>query len=175
MPLAGFHKHKRRKKQGTFWMSDLQAFQNHLQRARNFLNYPWQDQRLIVKTYILLGLARLAIKTVKFERLVGYLGTSMVESPVEAPGPHLREARRIAWAVHTASQYTPWNSNCFPQAIAAKVLLRQRGIQSTLYLGAAFKAHAEMEAHAWLRCGRLYVTGGKGHLRFGVVGIFGEN
>ena len=53
--------------------------------------------------------------------------------------------------------------------------LRARGIQSTLYLGAAFKKKnpTEMEAHAWLRCGPLYVTGGEIYRQFGVVGIYG--
>jgi hypothetical protein len=118
-------------------------------------------------------LARLAINTVKFESLVRRLGASGFETPSEAPLAHLNEARRIAWAVRSASRYTPWKSNCFPQAIAAKFLLRQRGIHSTLYLGAAFKARTELEAHAWLRCGPLYVTGGAGRIHFGTVGIFG--
>jgi hypothetical protein len=56
--------------------------------------------------------------------------------------------------------------------VAAKILLRRSGIASTLYLGAAFKARSTLEAHAWLRCGPLYVTGGAGHLRYGTVASF---
>lgn len=154
-------------------MTPVPASRPLLQRVRHFLRRPWRDQWLFVQTYILLGLARLAINTVPFPRLTKYLGTPLLESPAEAPLPHLLEARRIAWAVRAASRYTPWKSSCFPQAIAAKVLLRRRGIASTLYLGAAFKARTELEAHAWLRCGPLYVTGGAGHVHFGTVGIFG--
>ena len=144
-----------------------------LMRLRRFLRRSWRDQWLFVTAYILLGLARLAINTLKFEALAKCLGTSGVEtSTVELPA-HLAEARRIAWAVGAASRYTPWSSNCFPQAVAARFLLRRRGIPSTLYLGAAFKARTELEAHAWLRCGPLYVTGGAVHSHFGTVGIFG--
>jgi hypothetical protein len=142
------------------------------QRLLNFLRRPWRDQWLFVQTYILLGLARLTINTLPFPRLVKHLGTHMAESPAEVSLPHLREAQRIAWAVRTASRYTPWKSNCFPQAIAAKYLLRQRGIASTLYLGAAFKARTELEAHAWLRCGPFYITGSAQRFHFGTVGIF---
>ena len=145
-----------------------------LLRLCRFLRRPWRDQWLFIQAYLLLGLARLAINVLPFPRLGGHLGTPRVESPAEVPLPHLVEARRVARVVRSASRYTPWKSNCFPQAIAAKVLLRQLGIQSTLYLGAAFKARTEMEAHAWLRCGSLYVTGGKGDQNFGTVGIFGE-
>jgi adenylylsulfate kinase len=107
--------------------------------------------------------------------LTRHLGFSGVESSPAVPVPHLVEARRIAWAVQTASRYTPWKSNCLPSAIAAKYLLGRRGIASTLYLGAAFKARTELEAHAWLRCGPLHVTGGAGHLRFGTVAVFGSS
>ena len=154
-------------------MKGVEIFKRRLQRAGNFLRRPWQDQWLFMEAYALLGLARLVINIVKFDRLVSKLGTPRLESPARVPGSQLREAKRIAWAIQTASRFTPWKSNCFPQAIAAKFLLRQRGIASTLYLGAAFKARTEMEAHAWLRCGPLYVTGGPGHRHFGTVGIFG--
>ena len=143
------------------------------QRVVYFLSRSWGDQWLFIRAYILLGLARLAIDTMKFETLVERLGSPGVETTQEIDPEQIREARRIAWAVRAASKYTPWKSNCFPQAIAAKTLLRGCGINSTLYLGAAFKARTELEAHAWLRCGPLYVTGGRGQNHFGTVGIFG--
>lgn len=146
-----------------------------LRRLRSFRRLPWSDQRLFVQAIAWLGLARLAINTVPFARLTRRLGPSGIESAPEIPDSELVEARRIAWAVQTASCYTPWKSNCLPGAIAAKHLLRRRGIASTLYLGAAFKARTELEAHAWLRCGSLYVTGGAGHLRFGTVAVFGSS
>lgn len=140
----------------------------------SFLRRPWRDRWLLVHVYVLLGLARLAVKIIPFPVLAKHLGTQAIESPTQVPKPHLLEAQRVAWAVSAASRRTPWQSNCFPQAIAAKYLLRRRGISSTLYLGAAFKTRTELEAHAWVRCGQFYVTGGAGHLHFGTVGIFGE-
>lgn len=142
-------------------------------RLSHFLRRPWRDQSLFIQAYLLLGLARLAINALPFPKLTKYLGVSKVESSADLPVLHLEEARRVAWAVRSASRYTPWKSNCFPQAIAAKYLLKRKGIASTLYLGAAFKARTELEAHAWLRCGPFYVTGGAGHIHFGTVGIFG--
>jgi hypothetical protein len=142
-------------------------------RLRHFLDRSWQERWLFVQAYCLLGVARLRIDTTKFETLSRSLGTAGHETPREETPEHLREARRVAWAVRSASRFTPWKSNCFPQAITAKILLRRKGIASTLYLGAAFKARSELEAHAWLRCGPLYVTGGAGHRHFGTLGIFG--
>jgi len=155
-------------------MADRANPKSYVRRISNFLRRPLRDQWLFVKAYLLLGISRLAIKTVTFERLARYLGASKTETPTEVPAHHLFEAQRVGRIIRAASRYTPWKSNCFPQAIAAKYLLHTSGINSTLYLGATFKKNksTEMEAHAWLRCGSIYVTGGELHSQFGVVGIF---
>lgn len=144
-------------------------------KFRNLMRRPWADKWLLVQVFVLLGFTRLAILTLSFRRLARYIGPLQVETPDEIPATQLAAARRIAWAISRTSPYTPWKSNCFPQALTAKLLLRQWGIPSTLYLGAAFAADkSKLEAHAWLRCGPLYVTGGKGDEKYGVVGVFGE-
>jgi hypothetical protein len=146
----------------------------------HLLRRPWADKWLLVQVFVLLGITRLAINTLPFRRLARRFGPLRVETPEQASAAELAAARRIAWAIHRISPYTPWKSNCFPQALTAKLLLRRRAIPSTLYLGAAFKrggltgSQSGMEAHAWLRCGPRYVTGGRGHEHFGTVGVFGE-
>ena len=135
----------------------------------------WAARWLLLQVYLLLGITWLAIKCVPFQRLVHYLGPPMTETPWATPAEQQRTAQRIAWAVRCVSPYTPWPSNCFPQALTAKLLLRWQGIPSTLYLGAAFKPNANaLEGHAWLRCGSLYVIGGNGHKHFGAIASFGE-
>lgn len=54
---------------------------------------------------------------------------------------------------------------CFAQAIAAQRLLKKRNIPSELYLGVN-KNDATLKAHAWLKCGDIFVTGKKGHESF---------
>lgn len=144
-------------------------------RLYNFLlRRSWSDQWLVVQVYCLLGFTRLAINTLPFLRLERLLGQRMAETAEEAPIVHLRQAHKIAWAIRTVSPYTPWTSNCFPQALTAKILLRRRGISSTLYMGAAFKeGGAALEGHAWLRCGPMYVTGGDGSKHYVAVATFG--
>ena len=132
----------------------------------------WQDRWLLLQVTVLLGLFRALILTVPFPRLARSFGQRRVESPQTAEISDLRQARRIGWAIRTVSPYTPWTSNCFPQALTAKYLLNRRGIATTLYFGAHFKAPGEMAAHAWLRCGPLFVTGGAGHLTFGTTAYF---
>jgi hypothetical protein len=82
--------------------------------------------------------------------------------------------RRIARAIERASRVTPWVSNCLPQAITAKQMLQKRGLRSTLYLGLARASAEKVNAHAWLRCGQFFVTGGNGR-GFTVVAAFAES
>lgn len=150
-------------------------------RLAKLFHLPWQDRWLLFETYILLGLARLAINIIPLRRLAPWIGAQAQETPAEISPAHLREAVRIAWAVRTVSRYTPWQSNCYPQALTAKLLLRRKQIPSTLYLGATLHpatagqpaSGPAMTAHAWLRCGPLYVTGGRGQDTYTVLAAFG--
>ncbi len=144
------------------------------QQLRHFYARPWADKWLFIQAYLGLGLAYVAIHTLPFRWLSPWLGQPMAESVRQVSPEHVRLIRRVAWAVKRASALTPWPSVCFPQAVTAKMLLRQRGLSSTLYLGAAFNDARDLTAHAWLRCGPLYVTGGPGHRQFRVVASFAE-
>lgn len=153
-------------------------FTRHQAKLRKLAALSWADRWLLVEVFVLLGLARLALRVVPFRRLARALGTLHVETPTEAPPEHLAQARRVGLAIARVHRYTPWTSNCFPQALAARVWLARRHLPTTLYLGVALNktdpaTSSTMEAHAWLRCGPLIVTGGRGSERFTVTACFG--
>lgn len=116
----------------------------------------------VFEAVIALAIARLAIIAVPASRRMSLLGKPAEESSDHRLTP--REdvaARQVRWAVAGLSDHTPWTSNCLPQALAAKYMLRRRGIAATLSVGAKFSDdRSALEAHAWLRCGDLTVTGG---------------
>ncbi len=145
-------------------------------RMRKIAALSWTDRWLLLQVFLLLGVARIAIRAVPFRRLARHLGPLQVETPAEASPEHLAQARRIGSAIARVSPHTPWQSTCLPQALAAKLWLRHQSIPSTLYLGVALPGLAGdtgIEAHAWLRCGPLIVTGGRGRERFTVTALFG--
>ena len=82
---------------------------------------------------------------------------------------------RIAWAVRTASRYTPWESKCLAQAMAARMMLKRRRFPTTIYLGVLKDDKAGLKAHAWIRCGERILTGAQGHGQFTVVATFGDH
>ena len=116
-----------------------------------------------------LALARLAVLIVPFRMIAPRLGVSRAETPetpVFDPVPV-----GVAWAVGAAARRAPWRAACLEQALAAKAMLRRRGIESTLYLGVT---QDPVAAHAWVRVGDLNVTGGQNVARYAVVASFAD-
>ncbi|MBT8342095.1 MAG: lasso peptide biosynthesis B2 protein, partial [Desulfatitalea sp.] len=82
--------------------------------------------------------------------------------------------RQVRWAIRAASRYAPWRCLCLEQAMTAKALLHRKGLQSTLYLGLTRDDAGALQAHAWLRCGSVVLTGGRDMARYTVVSTFAE-
>ncbi len=132
---------------------------------------------LFLRAYYLLGMMRFAILTQPFKRLVSSLELhrEAIEPTVLRP-TELAAARQIGWAVCKAAQFTPWESACLVQVLAAQRMLQKGGIAGAFYLGASMQSEEErdpgMSAHAWLKCDNHFITGEPGHERFTVVSTF---
>ncbi|HEV2812709.1 MAG TPA: lasso peptide biosynthesis B2 protein [Solirubrobacteraceae bacterium] len=144
--------------------------------TRRLAALPWRDRALLVEATLLLALARLVVVVLPFRVIARGLGARMAESPHdESPAPE--RLRRLTWAIGAVARRTPWRSKCLEQALAAKAMLRRRGIPSTLYLGVARSVResgSPFDAHAWLRSGTVHVTGGADVSRYAVVSMFAD-
>lgn len=150
-------------------------FRTIRRKAVSFLRQPAFIRLWFLPLWLLLGMAKAVILTLSFKRLAPRLGVSQGIAPwvpVLAPADEAR-ALQIGRAVRLAAGYTPWDSNCFPQAVAARLLLGLYGIPYALYFGLMRDpATSEMKAHAWVAAGRVRVTGGTSFGQFTVVGVF---
>ncbi|MEM9485180.1 MAG: lasso peptide biosynthesis B2 protein [Cyanobacteria bacterium P01_F01_bin.116] len=138
------------------------------------LRKAYRNSPLLLEAIFWLGIARLVILTLPFRWVEPYLGQRMTESPMDVLPAEPQQLKKLAWAVNKMSRFTPWQSKCLVQAMAAKRMLQSRKIVSTLYLGVARSNPRPLEAHAWLRSGPVYLTGGQGHKHFTVVAMFAE-
>jgi hypothetical protein len=145
-----------------------------MRRLGKFLRLPSSDRRLFVEAAICLGVARLAVLVLPFRWIAPFLGRHMDESPQTTESEHKEIGVRISWAVQTASRHMPWECKCLTQAIAGKGMFKLRGVRSTLYLGVARDDGEKLRAHAWLRSGDVFVTGGHRTNQFVVVSSFRE-
>ncbi len=89
------------------------------------------------------------------------MGIRGEESKEKETEENYRYAYHVAYAVSRVCNRTAWESKCLVRALCAQRLLHKKGIESTLYLGCG-KEEGKLVAHAWLRCGEVYVTGGNG-------------
>jgi hypothetical protein len=125
---------------------------------------------LLAEATVALSVAGLRLSVTSFARIASGLGRHMDESADAVDAAALKQAARVRWAVETVARHLPWKPVCLPQALAAKRMLRRRGIASTLYLGV--DPAKQLDAHAWVRVGRMIVTGGPREDRFAVVSTF---
>ena len=104
---------------------------------------------------------RFCILVVPMKYLSRFFGERDQESDAEERFEDKRIAFWIGERVERVCDKTPWDSKCLVKALIAQQILKRKKIPTTLYMGVG-KTKGNMAAHAWLRCGTVYVTGGNG-------------
>lgn len=136
-----------------------------------FLSLNAKMRFLFLEAFFFLGWARI-LKCRPFLKVAPYLGDFMRETTHTSIKAHEKKINSISSAIEIMSRYTFWESACLVQAIAGMKMLQKRQIESTLYLGTAKDDTGKLIAHAWLRCGSVYITGSEGVESFTIVGVF---
>jgi hypothetical protein len=129
-----------------------------------YLALSGRERRMLMEASLLLVAARTTIRCIPMRWYAPVLlGTHNEETSwSDGKRPDARIPEQVRWAVDLMSRRMPWRKKCFPGAMAAHLMLRRRGIPSTLYLGVCKRDGSTLEAHSWLRCGAIFVTGGTG-------------
>lgn len=160
-------------------------------RLKKFIMLPLQKKLLLTEAFFRLGVGRITALRVPIGRIkkdvecdnhrcerkapgkaADNIGSKVIDSAgsmEEDDGGSIVEIEMIKWAVAVMSRHTPWNSNCFAQALAAHKMLVRRGIPGSMYFGLAKDAKGAMSAHAWLMYRDVVITGGYGKRSFNIV------
>ncbi len=124
------------------------------------------SRALLVEAVACLLAARLALIFIPFPRLARHLGSFVPPAEARAFAARTqtepeqsRLAEEIGWAVTRAARYVPFKAVCLPQAMAARVMLKRRGVKSVMHFGAAKGKEKPLDAHAWLDAAGVEVTG----------------
>lgn len=128
-------------------------------KFRRFFKLSAAERRYFLLSVYYSGIARILILFVPFRKYSFWLGKYNTETPEDLMTDESYIAL-ISLSVSRAQKATPWRYKCLEQAMTAKKLLNKRRIPSTIYFGVN-KKDGKMTAHAWLRCGSTYVTGGR--------------
>ena len=130
------------------------------------------DRALALEAVAWLALARAALLGLRFGRIARHLGRPMQETGIDGDPRDAAIGGRVGWAIGAAARRVPWRTECLEQALAAEAMLRRRRVPCTMYVGVARNPGAGVDAHAWLRTGRLHVTGGADVTRYAVLATF---
>lgn len=104
-------------------------------------------------------LTRAALLVVPWRRL----SSAFEAVPVRYNGaPNWEQARAAVWAVEAVSRRALRDRPCLTQALVARHLLRRRGVETTLEIGAVRDGAGDVVAHAWLERDGRVVLGGEG-------------
>ncbi|MBP7175558.1 MAG: lasso peptide biosynthesis B2 protein [Thermoclostridium sp.] len=139
---------------------------------RKFIILPFRVKAALVEAYLCLGFARFLIWRFQFKRFAWIFGQVNCETEFSDEGLDPAKMKEVSQAIRTMSRHTFWESKCLAQACAAKIMLNRRKQRSTVYLGVAKDSRGEMIAHAWVRCGTRYITGGDGSKKFTTTSKF---
>lgn len=143
-------------------------------RLHNFLQRPRNQRYMLPFAWLLLGLGRALVLLLPFRVLSKLLGTEQGPHPLSSL-PTSRQSLRaleIGRTVRWAACHTPWNSNCFAQAVASRALLAAAGVPCVIFFGLSRDDHKGLIAHAWVTAGTIRVCGGDGFSNYTVVGCF---
>jgi len=127
------------------------------QKLERFGNLGLAEQWLLLRAAAWLLVARIGLAVMPFSRLSAKLSA---ESTAERHAADPGLLQQIGDAVRIAANHVPWRADCFPQSIAARMLLKRQGLASTIHFGVERQGKEDLSGHAWLTCGDTVVTGG---------------
>jgi hypothetical protein len=148
-------------------------------KLRRFGQIGGRRRGLVIEAAVWLLLARLALLAVPFPKLARRLGAfvpptdeRVIFAGRDGSAQDARLAQEIGWATVRAARHVPFRAVCLPQAMAARIMLRRRGVASVLHFGAAKGKDKPIDAHAWLDAAGVEVTGYPVAAQFAEIACF---
>lgn len=141
-------------------------------KLKKFFQLALFEKWILLETCFYLTLSTITVRLIPFRIISSILGEHMAVSSDELSSSDERIALHIRQAIFRAKNNLPWKVVCLPMAMTAKMMLGQRSLESTLYMGVKKGELGELSAHAWLRVGELIVTGELEKEDFTIVASF---
>ena len=139
---------------------------------QKFIKLNFTRKCLYLEVVFWLAVSGLSVRMLPFRLVARILGKHMAQSEAKYDQDTLKKVQSVISAVTVAGRHVPWECKCLVQAITGKMVLKRKGIQSTLFLGIAKQNPVELSAHAWLKVDQWVVLGGGGLEKYAVVSTF---
>jgi hypothetical protein len=116
---------------------------------------------LLFKAIFISAIVKITLSFLPFKYVLKWLGKINVESEVASHIQSVSIRKDIQIAIAICGRYVFWKTECYTQALTAKLLLNQYHLPSTVYIGFYKDEAGEYKGHAWLRSYDIIITGGK--------------
>lgn len=140
-------------------------------RIVKYVQLPFKEKLLLIEATFFLFFIKMMIMLFPLRWYKSILGVQNMRSEFLPDSAALRIILIVSRAIVRSRKIIPWENQCLTEAITAKILLRNRGVKSTLFLGVN-RENNNMTAHAWLCCNNVFITGKRGMEKFTVVSTF---
>ena len=129
------------------------------------------DLLLSIEALALLTVFRVSLSLLPFRRILRAIthqqpGLELLPETESPSALVVDTAIRVRWAIEAVSRNSPARFVCFPQSLAAYVMLRRRHIPATIVYGVGHSHTGQLIAHTWLALGDRIVVGGEGSEAF---------
>jgi hypothetical protein len=128
-------------------------------KIKSFTGSSYQVKILFLRAYFLSGLVKLTLVFLPFSKVLKWQGNINVESPDYSDEISAEFRKSLQAAMRLCRKYTIWKTECYTQALTAKVLLNKKGISGTVYIGFKKEDNGSYIGHAWLRSYDRFITG----------------
>ena len=117
------------------------------------------NKLVLAEALATLALVSLAIRLLPFRTVVKWAKAGAAAPAMTADEKTM--VIRCRWAVEKWAERVPWRTVCFQKGLALHIMLRRRGIDSTLHYGVMQNAEDGLKAHVWISESGLIVMGGE--------------
>lgn len=136
-----------------------------------FRRFSWEERLALVEALALLALCAPLVRHVSLVRL-GRMASRRIPRPLP-PGPRRDDLDgMVGWAIDRAAKRSRLRALCFERGLAAQIMLRRRGIDSTLFYGVRPGSDKPLDAHVWVLDRGFDVTGTPAAGRYATLATF---
>ena len=127
----------------------------------SFLALPVSEKKLFIEGVAMLYYAKAFISIFPFKTCIKKLKSGNNAFQVA----DLETVKAIRSAISRANKVAFWENMCLVSALAARIMLNKRDIQSVIHLGLKFEHKRKIHAHAWIMVDDIIITP-KGDMNF---------
>jgi hypothetical protein len=118
-----------------------------------FLSLPTDEKLLLLEAIVMLYLSKIIV-CFPFRHYIKLLKPS--ERTEKDTFPICLQ--KISISLRRANKLAFWRNVCLVKSVAARFMLKRRGIPSILSLGLQFQDGKKLTAHAWIKSGDYFIT-----------------